>query len=434
MIEYELPNANWANVDLVGEYYRQSTITRIIGGRPKAGDSKQVDVRVQLVPEPDNPYSPNGDAISARIDGNVVGYLSSDDAQKWHKEIHRIASSGAVAVTTGNVLAYNRTKWDNNGRTRWELEVNVRVALPDPGFLVPLNTQALEGVAILPWGNALQVTGEDKHLQHLFEYVPSRGQGLVVLSMHRLESTLKNGTIKELVEVRLDGERVGQLTPASSLHFLPTIAHAQDMGKTLGVWSKLKGSGLAVELTVQGARATDLQDDWLRMMPTLPVLVPEASTYDVADAYVPESTLPSKRVPIQEQASKPQLSSSHMTSGTSVSFTGIDGGETRPRLEYHGDRENTATYKSGKRNVTFADKQRKHAPAVWSAAAWTVLISFCLIGLICTAGAPIGLVFTALFVALGIYIFRSQRLMAEALRFERIRAESDLIDDVDNLD
>ncbi|QXQ11480.1 hypothetical protein [Paeniglutamicibacter sp. Y32M11] len=434
MIEYELPNANWANVDLVGEYYRQSTIIRMIGGRPKAGDSKQVDVRVHLVPEPDNPYSPNGDAISARIDGDVVGYLSSDDAQKWHKEIHRIAMSGAVAVTNGNVLAYNRTKWDKNGRTRLELEVNIRVALPDPGFLVPLNAQTLDGIAILPWGNALQVTGEDKHLQHLFEYVPPGGQCLVVLSLHSLVNTLKNGTIKELVEVRLDGERVGQLTPASSLHFLPTIAHSQDMGKTLGVWSKLKGSGLAVELTVQGARATDLQDAWLRMMPTLPGLVPEASSYDVPNAYIPESNNLSRGTKSQKQASVSAASSPRPMPKKPRQPASADllaGSQTTSRLEYKGDRENTTTYRSGKRNITFADKQRRHSPGVWSAAAWTVLITCCLIGLICTAGAPVGLVFTGLFVALGIYVFRGQRLIAEALRFEHAQNEQDSVDGLD---
>lgn len=414
MIDYEIPNAKWAGVDLVGEYFRRSSIVKLIGGRPKGDDSKRVDLPVHLVPEPDNPFGSHGQAVSARIDDQVVGYLSNEDAKKWHPEIHRIAASGAVAKTTGNVLAYNRHKWDRNGRTTLELEVNIRVALPDPGLLLPLNTQKFNNVAILPWGNALQVTGEDQHLPHLFEYVPASGEGLVVLTMHHIEKTLKNGSIRELVEVRLDDERVGQLTAASSLHFLPTIAHAHDMDRTLAVWSKLKGSGLAVELTVQGARATDLKDDWLRTMPSLPEFVPEAPSYDVPDAYVPEKA-PTKA---KRPAGQKQIQSEPTSDATSINgFRPTEG----PRIEYLGGQENSASYTNGKRQVKFGDKQRRFSPGTYSTAAWMVLIACCLLGLISLAGAPIGLVFTALFVGVGVLIFRGQKFVAEALKFEQMQ-------------
>jgi len=415
LFEYEIPNAKWANVDLVGEYYRQSSIVSVIGGRPKGDDSKQVEVKIHLIPEPDNPYGSQGRAISARINGKLVGYLSNEDAEKWYRDIHRITASGAIAVTVGNVLAYNRTKWDKNGRTKRELEINIRVALPEPGLLLPLNTQNGNDIAVLPWGSALQVVGEDNHLHHLFEYVPVSGEGLVILTMHRIENTLKNGSVKELVEVRLDGERVGQLTPASSRHFLPAIAHTRDAGKTLAVWSKLKGSGIAVELTVQGARATDLNDDWLRGMPSLPTFIPEAEFYEVPDAYVPDNTKPYK-----------ENQSTNIVSDDLSTFPSSEptGPTSAPALEYLGDQENTATYRNGKRSVKFGDKQRRFSPVAYSTAAWTSLIALNLIGMICIAGAPIGLIFTAIFVTLSILFFRGQRLMAEALRFERAERDT----------
>lgn len=279
MIEYELPGAKWANVDIVGEFARKDELLKIIGGRPIGTDPVTLEIRTHLVPEPDNPYSKSGKAISVRVDGTVVGYLSEQDAKTWAPELHRIAASGGTPATAGNVYAYSKYNGD--------MEYSVRVALPDPGFIAPLNTGRLSQIAVLPWGNALQVTKEEDHLTHLFEYVPPSGVGMVILTMHRQQQTLKNGTVKELVEVRLDGERVGQMTPASSAHFLPTIRHAEDMGVELGVWAKLKGSGLAVELVVQGARATGLSDDWLREMPTMIDLVPISDHYDVPNAYVP---------------------------------------------------------------------------------------------------------------------------------------------------
>src|SRR3546814_15519353 len=40
---------------------------------------------------------------------------------------------------------------------------------------------------------------------------------------------------KIVVEVRLDGERIGQLTPASSQHFLPTVRHLRERASAAAV-------------------------------------------------------------------------------------------------------------------------------------------------------------------------------------------------------
>lgn len=173
--------------------------------------------------------------------------------------------------------------------------------MPEPHQILPLNNHSPANVAVLPWGGALQVTGEDGHFSHLFNYLPKSGEGLVILTMHRLIQTLKNGAEKHLVEVRLDGERVGQLTSATSNHYLLTIAHAADIGKELGIWAKIKGSGLAAELVIQGTRATELNDEWFHMMPAFPRLIPEAAAYNVPPAFTgdlstrrgPKATLPS---------------------------------------------------------------------------------------------------------------------------------------------
>ena len=283
MEKYYLPGKDsWHNFDVVGEAYREAQIAAAVGRRPKLDEEIEEVLEAQLVPEPDNPHDAN--AVSVRVNGQVVGYLDRDAAQAYRPIIHRIAASGMVATTSARIWAVVRESWEDDQRPRFF--ANVRVYLPEPHQILPLNSQSQARVAVLPWGGALQVTGEDQHFSHLFNYVPKNGEGLVILTLHRLIQTLKNGTEKQLVEVRLDGERVGQLTSATSNHYLPAIDHATGTGKEVGIWAKIKGSGLAAELVIQGARATELSDEWLNTMPTFPRLAPEADLYNVPPAFI----------------------------------------------------------------------------------------------------------------------------------------------------
>lgn len=392
---YDLPGAKWPNVDVVGEYFREAQIMAVLGGKPKKDQSLSVDAVALLVPEPDNPHDAN--AISVRIDGHIVGYLAREEAKTWRPIFHRIAASGATARTAANIYAYMRPEWEDGRLTKPKLHANVRVALPELDKALPLNVAALSGTAILPWGNALQVTGEDDHLSHLFEYVPPSGEGLVVLTMHSASRTLKNGTVKMAAEVRLDGERVGQMTPASSQHFLPSIRHVEDMGKQLGVWARIKGSGLAVELAVQGARASELPDEWLRELPELPALVTKAPFYDVPDAFTESSKTPPHKPAVER---------------------------TRPPIEQGApglatDSRHQQGVKIGKSVVVLTDKQRQHSPTTYRVAGVSVILIGVIVGVI-LAGVPgVGPILLVAAVVLGICGNVGQRRIAKALEFEQ---------------
>lgn len=399
MVEYSLPTGTSHDVDLVGEFYRRDRILKIIGGGPTDDEPMRASLRVELVPEPDNPHSPRGDAISARVGGELIGYLSSSDARKWSSVIHRITASGATAVTHGNVFAYNRNKWTSDGSYKTEVELNVRVGLPEPEMIVPLNAEPLSSVAVLPWGSALQVTKEEDHFDHLFEYIPAGGECMVVLTMHLLEHVLKNGTVKEIVEVRLDGERVGQLTATTSQHYLASIRHAKDMDIELGVWARLKGSGVAAELVIQGARAVDLPDQWLREMPTLPIFTAEADSYDVPGAYVAEKSSSSKATAKAKAKSKAQ---SRPRTASAVNFGG-----------------NEASYQVGKKLVTIGDKQRRYSPGIYRGAGVSLIIFSVLIGAALAAIPGVGPILMIGATVLGVLGNLGQRRIAKALEIER---------------
>jgi hypothetical protein len=81
-------------VRTVGVSHYQPALLELTGARE--GDEVRVDVRVALVPQPDNPHDPN--AVAVEIDGRLVGYLSRDDAVVWQPIVQVVADHGALAV------------------------------------------------------------------------------------------------------------------------------------------------------------------------------------------------------------------------------------------------------------------------------------------------------------------------------------------------
>lgn len=386
--KYYLPGKDgWHNHDVVGESYREAQIVSALGRRPRLDEEIEEVFEASLVPEPDNPHDAN--AISVRVNGHVVGYLDRSAAQLFRPIIHRIAASGLAATTSARIWAVVRESWDDNGAARFFS--SVRVYLPEPHQIIPLNSRAQENVAVLPWGGALQVTGEDVHFSHLFNYVPENGEGLVILTMHRFTHTLKNGTEKELVEVRLDGERVGQLTAASSNHYLPTLDHAADSGKLLGIWARLKGSGLAAELVIQGAKATELNDQWLRIMPVFPRLVPAATAYAVQPSFMGDS----RARQVADTTQRRSLSQSTVGRQRSVDAAG------------------TAPQKSQKSPFVVSEKERRLSPRAHRRGGVVTLFAAILVGCLLAAIPFIGPILLIGCLILGIMgNVRSRRIAA----------------------
>jgi collagen type III alpha len=385
--KYYLPGKDsWHNYDVVGETYREAQIASALGRRPKLDEEMEEIFEAQLVPEPDNPHDAN--AISVRVRGEVVGYLDRDAALAYRPVIHRIAASGMTATTTARIWAVVRESWEDNQQARFF--ANVRIYLPEPHQILPLNNHAQAHVAVLPWGGALQVTGEDDHFGYLFNYLPKNGEGLVILTMHELIRTLKNGAEKHLVEVRLDGERVGQLTPATSNHYLPAIAHAADMGKEVGIWARIKGSGLAAELVIQGARATELSDEWLNSMPTFPRLAPEAGLYDVPLAFTKDPHV--------------RTEPAALATGSKRAAAGRARTAVAPA---------DATLVRGKRPVTVTDKDRRHSPMVHRSAGVAMIVIATILGAMLGAIPLIGPVLFIVCLTLGILgNIRSRKIAA----------------------
>jgi hypothetical protein len=275
-IDYRFAGSiGWPNADIAGESFHESEIVAALGRRPKIDEELEVTVDATLVPEPHNPHDSN--AISVRIKGKVVGYLPRETAPLYKGSIDRITASGHVPTTTARVWASVRKSWDESKSRMYS---NVRLHLPEPHLLIPLNDPPAVAYSLIPWGSGLQVLGEEKHFDVLAPFVNQEGRGLLIVSLHREKGAEVRS--KEFIEVRVDGRRAGQMSPAMSMHYFPTVDHLAKSGTVAAAWAHLKGSGLAAEIVLQAAKASEVEMTWLDgHAVTVARLVPPAASYEL---------------------------------------------------------------------------------------------------------------------------------------------------------
>lgn len=306
---YRVPNATWPNYELAGEFYYESAIRPLLGHLILDQD-KELLTEASLVPEPDNPYDPN--AVSIRIGGAVVGYLERDDAREFAPVVHRLAASGVHIATSARVWGVLRESWEGTG-TRFHS--NVRVALPEPHLLLPLNQAPAMPYSILPWGPGLQVTGEQKHFDVLAPFAGKAERSLLLVTLHRGSEEKARGGVREFIEVRVDDQRIGEMSTQSSKHYFALVDHHQAKGLLVVGWAHVRGSALAAEVVLQAAKASEIDNRYLQGPPvTLPTLVPISSNYDVPAAYTGPARTPRKNQPQQQPTTNDRPVAAEVTS------------------------------------------------------------------------------------------------------------------------
>ena len=292
---FSVPNATYPNIDVVGEASYESQIRSQFGPLAKDQD-RELFTEAVLVPEPDNPY--DGNAVSVRVNQAVVGYLSRDDARAYVPVLHRLAASGVRTVVPVRLWGVVRTNYDGKGSRFFS---NVRVALPEPHLVLPLNGAPSSQYSILPWGTGLQVTGEDKHFDVLRPYAGRAERSLLLVTLQRRTEEKARGGEREFIEVLLEGNRIGEMSTPSSKHYFALVEHHASQGLETAAWAQIKGSALAAEVVLQAAKASEVPNTYLQGPPVLfPLLVPAAASYAVPAAY---SGPPAKKAPARPRTS-----------------------------------------------------------------------------------------------------------------------------------
>jgi collagen type III alpha len=243
----------WAGVDVVGESHYSDAIRDVFGDEFR-DEGCELSTGAELVPEPWNRHDCN--AVGVWIGGRQVGYLSRDDAARYAPTLSGLVDEGWAPQVRARV-------WAASGfRDRPGITGSVQIDLAEPHLIVPANRAPERAYHLLPFGNAIQVTGEEKHLGALLPWLRPEGECWVHVTLHEVHEQAARGT-RELIEVLLDGAPVGRLSPRTSGELLPAVRHLDSHGRLTAARAMVRGNRIKVEVVVHAARAHELPESWL---------------------------------------------------------------------------------------------------------------------------------------------------------------------------
>ncbi|WP_432939457.1 HIRAN domain-containing protein [Kribbella sp. CA-253562] len=262
LVPFELwGSRDWCNQEVAGESFHLAPLQRLFGRA--TAKHREVQTIATLVPEPDNKHDPT--AVAVRVDGETVGYLPRDVAGGYGPCLAELAARGHVAQVACRVWGGTITDYDTNRAGRLvekeRFTASVTIALAEPHLCTPVNRRPEQPHVMLPDGGAIQISGEDQCMPAIEPLLRVEGEGSVYATLHEVAAS-GGRAAKDVVEVRLDGQRVGQLTPKMSGELLPAIRHLAELGLVTGAKARLKGNRLKAEVTLYCARAHELPADW----------------------------------------------------------------------------------------------------------------------------------------------------------------------------
>lgn len=252
----------WASQEVVGESHYLSHIKAVLGEAHKPEGAEHV-MPALLTPEPNNPHDHN--AVAVIIAGQKVGYLSRDEAPPYSQVLRRLSDQGLVGQVQARIWArdYSDFSVDHHGNYHEtsRFGAGIRLDLAAPHLLLPGNSPPGGRYEMLPVGGAIQVTGEDAHTDILSGYCGEAGEQWAYATLHEITQQLPRST-RTIVEVRIDGECIGQLTPKMSAELLPAIRHLASLDVTACSRALVKGNRAAAEVTLYVKRSHQLDDAW----------------------------------------------------------------------------------------------------------------------------------------------------------------------------
>lgn len=252
----------WASQEVVGESHYLGHIKALLGKAHKPEGAEHL-LPALLIPEPDNPHDRN--AVAVQIGGQKVGYLPRDEAAPYSRVLQQLSAQGLVGQVQARIWASDYADFTVDRRGNYHetsrFGAGIRLDLAAPHLLLPGNSPPPGRHEMLPVGGAIQVSGEDAHMDVLAGYCGEAGEQWAYATLHEIMMQLARST-RTVVEVRLDGECVGQLTPKMSGELLPALRHLASLDSTACCRALVKGNRAAAEVTLFVKRSHQLDDAW----------------------------------------------------------------------------------------------------------------------------------------------------------------------------
>lgn len=246
----------WPSAEVAGESHYAKSIRNLFGTN-FTPPGAELTVVAQLVPEPNNRHDRN--AVGAWVGNNQVGYLPREEAVRYSPVLSALVAEGWLPQVAARVWGGERFDYEQEKDT---FRGSVSLDLAEPHMLVPSNMPPAGAYRLLPTGGAIQVTGEENHLDALAHLLRPEGECWAYASLHEVVEQLAR-TTRTVVEVRIDGAPVGQLTPKMSGEVLPAIRHLAEAGTVAACRAIVKGNRIKTEVVLYVARAHELPGSWL---------------------------------------------------------------------------------------------------------------------------------------------------------------------------
>lgn len=211
-----------STVSAVGESYYEQSFIRICG--PRCADGYHLAVVAELRPEPTNPYDAN--AIAVHVHGLPVGHLSREHAIDARPVVDKTISTHGFAACDAII----RGGWDRGHGDVGNFGIQLKCSL----FPSPFPELGEAEFRLAP-GDQVSVSHEEHYQETLQEVFGRDGfdgpdrEVLVGLVIADRDPWKKTDT-GPVIEVQLDGQTVGYLTPAMTARYRPIVdrALAQD--------------------------------------------------------------------------------------------------------------------------------------------------------------------------------------------------------------
>lgn len=265
MVQFRLwSRGSWPQIDVVGESHHESEIRSLFPASLPSEGGHSVETTAILVPEPKNQFDTN--AVAVHVEGKHVGYLAREDSAKYAPMLSALIGQGLQPQVGCSIWGYEYEDYagtDRRGRDVYKkgFRASVRVVLDEPHLCVPSNTPPRVPHVVLPYGNAVQVSGEENHLDAIRPVLGPEGQRWVYVTLHPITEQLTRSS-RNVLEVRIDGNRIGQLTPKMSAEFLPAVRLLEDLGYQATAKALVTGNRLKAEVAIHAQRAHQLKADW----------------------------------------------------------------------------------------------------------------------------------------------------------------------------
>lgn len=252
--------SEWPTRDVVGERSHLDAIRRLVGAEHRSAGADH-NRTATLVPEPDNSFDPL--AVAVHIDGVRVGYLSRDDAARYQPVLAQLIDASRPPTVRARIWAADYTDYpeDLDASPVHRFGAGIRLVLDEPHLIFPGNPPPGRPYVLLPPGRAAQVHDTAEHLLHLTTLVGPHGEQWAHATLHPVVVTRPRSS-HTMVDVHVDGARIGCLTTKVSGDYLPVVEHLRNRELMAAGRVLVAGNRAAVTVKLYAARAHEIEDAW----------------------------------------------------------------------------------------------------------------------------------------------------------------------------